>query len=174
MNTSLSRTLPPVFATPLAKPGDGVSCETVLRWMRIVAPYSDYHAAYPEIATAISNAANLDPLWAEEGGRYATAALLVSFAYTQSGFHPNLVGRGAMAFGLFQVELPRSADATVFLLPHTACLAVIDMLRQALDSPGTLEERLLWYDEARTTPGGIPPLVKSRIRLELAQFLLAA
>ncbi len=132
---------------------------TVLEWIRTVGGWGEHHMCYPAIALAMAEAAMKDPLYPGEAGAKKTAAVLVALAACQSGFHPNLV-RGD-AFGLYQIRLSSptlSADA--FLLPSTASLVAIELLRQAGES-GTSS----WYDEA-------PP--RTLERLTLAHRLLAA
>jgi hypothetical protein len=119
---------------------------------------------YPEIAQAIAYAANDDPLAPDDAwGSEATAAILIAYAWEKSRFDPHLV-RG-YRLGLFQIRPPIDPPvlANTLLLPRTAALVAVDLVRQSVDilHRRPWQERLAWALDLGSLDG--PALARSRM-----------
>lgn len=114
-----------IEAKPIAAPH-------VLYMLRSVNPYSPHAPAFPEIAFAIAEASNHDPLWPSHAdGCERTAALLVAAAWHQSKFHPNIVT--PQGLGLFKIRPPNAnIDGKLLLIPYNAAHVAIDLIRTGL------------------------------------------
>lgn len=135
------------------EPADPVlASPRVLDWVRKVAGYVEWDH---ELACAITDAANDDPLWKGPTGPVKTAALLLALACTSgSGLHPNRIGGGdgSLGYGIYAIRMPPNCGhlpADVLLLPRTASYVAIDLVRQSLDAyPVRQLEDLHWFPES--------------------------
>lgn len=126
-----------------------VSQTAVLAMLRLLAPSSAYGYAFPEVAAAISTAANHDPLFPHrKDGCELTAAILVGLAWHESRFHPNAVGDRGKSFGLYQIQPPTAnVDGKLLLIPRNASYVAIDLIRTSFQrcDGRPWDERLTWY-----------------------------
>ncbi len=117
---------------------------------------------FSEIANAIANAANQDPLFPRHAsGCEATVCLLVALAWQGSRFQKWIM-RGNRNMGLFQIRIPegQKVSSSVVMLPVTSAFVAIDRLRESFrKSEGQpLGERLAFFvaessgEEARPSP----------------------
>ena len=103
-----------------------------------------------EVATAIGDAANDDPLFpARADGAEWTAALLTAIGIKASGLHTSLISIDKGAYGLFQIRVPKGYKvmANDLLLPKTAAYFAIDLVRQSIlrSASRPVYERLQWF-----------------------------
>lgn len=156
-----------------------ISNATLMAMLYHLEPNSPHVPRYGEIALAIEKASNQDPLFPQhEAGSEATAAILVSLAWHESRFHPNIVGDNGKSFGLFQIQPPTAKlQANVLLQPATASFIAIDLIRSSFSycSDRPWVERLSWYIASGRGCRDPHPVVvkKSMQRLMVAQQLFA-
>lgn len=104
-----------------------------------------------EVSTAISEAANQDPLFpSKEEGCFLTAALLVLLAIQRSDVYPSKVAGKRM--GLYQIEPPSPMlNGKLLLNPRSASLIAIDLMRtkQVEVTPKTMHYAIDLVDVVR-------------------------
>jgi hypothetical protein len=159
----------PFSSTPEGTP-EMVPANWVLAIMMKLVPAAPWMFSFGETSTAISQAANDDPLFAGEDGRHKTAAVLIALAYHESRFQPNVVGDSGHSFGLFQIQPPTAkVDASLLLLPRNAAYIAIDLIRTSFSvcRSQPQQEKLSWF-----AAGGngckIEGRKASKIRMSLA------
>jgi len=135
--------------------------------------HSDRHG---EISHAIAEASSVDPLFPQrEDGAERTASILVSIAFHESRFHPNVIGDQGKSFGLFQIQPGTwKIDAKTLLLPRTAASVAIDLVRKSFAQcrKRPWQERLSWYAASATCETVSPTVLgKSIERMLLADKL---
>lgn len=154
-----------------------ISQTTIMAMLYHLEPMGPYVPHYQEIATAVTKAANEQPLFPQhESGSQATAAILISLAWYESRFHTNVVGDNGKSFGLFQIQPPTAkVDGKLLLLPMNAAFIATDLVRESFRQcekrPWT--ERLSWYVSSNGCPKHPIIVKKSMERLMLAQQLFA-
>jgi len=119
--------------TPLAaaKEGGIVDAEIVTGWLWTIGGAGPHRGQYGELGTAIAEAANQDPVSPEDPeGCVKTALALVILAWERSQFHTTL--STPTGLGVFQILPPKDypIDASLLLLPRTACHVAIDLIRR--------------------------------------------
>ena len=146
----------------------------VLAIMNALAPATPWAFQYGEIAEAIADASNQDPLFPGEDGARKTAAVLLALAYHESRFQPNVVGDNGASFGLFQIQPPTAkVEAHLLTLPRNAAFIAIGLIRTSFRvcAQDEMKNRLAWY-----AAGGLgcreQGKRKSAIRMGLAMKLL--
>jgi len=110
---------------------------------------TEHYDRYGEISRAIAEASSEDPLFPQRSdGAERTATILVSIAFYESRFHPNVIGDQGRSFGLYQIQPGTwKIDGKVLLLPRTASNVAIDLVRKSFKACAKRpwQERLAWY-----------------------------
>lgn len=131
---------------------------------------------FPEIAAAIANASNTDPVFPGTlQGSEATACLLVADGWDSSRLHPYLI-RGSR-FGLYQIKPPIEPQlpARALTVPWTASLLAVDLIRNSVAACTDLpwEERLGWYkDLGRVAGPALPSRKPSTLACDASRRIL--
>jgi hypothetical protein len=146
-----------------------VSSGRVMALLYSVAGSPVWARFFPEIATAIANASNTDPVFPGTlQGSEATACLLVADGWDSSRLHPYLI-RGSR-FGLYQIRQPIEPrlPPRALTVPWTASLFAVDLIRKSVTACADLpwEERLGWYKDLGRVAG---PALPSRRPSALAR-----
>lgn len=152
----------------------GITQTVIMAMLYQLEPSSPHVPKYGEIARAIEEASNHDPLFEHEAGSEATAAILVSLAWFESRFHANVVGDGGKSFGLFQIQPPTAKlDGALLLVPATAAKVAVDLIRTSFMTCAHRPwiERLSWYVASNGCPTHPKIAKKSADRLLLARSL---
>lgn len=153
---------------------------TIMKILYAMEPMNPHVGAYGEISEAIAAASNQNPLFPDrEDGSARTASLLVSVAWFETKFHPNLLGDGGKSFGMYQIQ-PRTAESlgrpimtNQLLSPREASFIAIDLFRVSMTQcqARPWEERLTWYVASNGCPSHPILVRKSMDRMLLADRL---
>jgi hypothetical protein len=111
----------------------------------------------PEIAEAIAWASGQDPVFAGSDGARRTAAVLVALAHHASGFRKTQLrneGSGPRSCGLYAIRPVRGVTSSLLMLPRSASLVAIDLVRTSLEecSQLPLSDRLARYQMRGQAP----------------------
>jgi hypothetical protein len=155
---------------------EAISATLVLATLNKIEPFGPHVPQYAEVAEAITQASNHDPLFPEDkDGSRKTAAILVSLAWFESRFHPNAVGDNGRSFGLFQIQPPTAkVESNILTNPRTASYIAVDLIRRSFQACAKrpYEERLSWYVSSNGCPSSPIIVKKSMDRLLMATRIL--
>lgn len=155
---------------------EAIASTLVLAALNKLEPFSPFVPQYAEVAEAITQAANHDPLFPEDkDGCRKTAAILVALAWHESRFQPNVVGDHGRSFGLYQIQPPTAkVPSNVLTNPRTASYIAVDLIRQSFQACAKrpFEERLSWYVSSSGCPSKPVIVKKSMDRLLMAVRIL--
>jgi hypothetical protein len=140
-----------LFAKPANENLVGVSHAWVLSAIyRVDRSYPwEVATSLPEIAGAMSWASIQDPIFSTGDGARRTAAVLVSLAHHASGFKKSQVRQESehRSCGLYAVRPIRGVTSSLLMLPRSASLVAIDLIRTSLEECRNLpvSDRLARY-----------------------------
>lgn len=142
----------------------------ILSILMILTPQAAWSESYPELASAIVEAAEEHPLFQGEDGVEETALLLVAVAKYESEFNADARGDGGASLGAWQIGRSH-APAAELLDPRTGAKHALRLFEASfrICRKRPFEERLGWYAWGRD--GCDHALDKSRHRMMLAQRL---
>jgi hypothetical protein len=112
----------------------------VLTWILALAPGGASRPRYIEIARAIADASDADPVFEGEDGAARTAAYLTSIAWHESAFSPDAVGLLG-ELGLWQIHPNHGIAASILRDPRRAAPIAIEEIRRSVRACDALPER---------------------------------
>jgi hypothetical protein len=158
---------------PLAAVCRPVPEEKIGQMLLTLAGGTTWAKTLPQTAQAIRLASLGDPLRPDrEEGAEITACVLSSLAYVCSRLQPNAMRGGSM--GLYGIKPGPGAVGNQLMLPRTASLYAVDLVRRSLSTSRTRTffERLVpYFEENQPALRNDRRLEKSMQTLSLAGFL---